>query len=194
VMAIVFPFASIGPLIFLWLRRGGGRVRDLRYGLPFLIVPAIQFFYYYQDLRYYIELLPFVAVGTAAIFADLRRRAPRLSASLLVFLVAGSVFVSCLSLDRDAADFRRRVLPAFHAAERLMQENPHVLLFVRERPEDPTTFEDLCLFNAEKSADRIVVARDLGRRDKVLMRLYPNYRAFRMAETATRSITVEALR
>jgi len=179
-MEVATPFALIGPLAFLWLRRCGGRAWALRHVLPFLALPALQSFYFSKDLRYYTELLPFLAVAIAAILSGLLERVPRMCTPLLLLLMAGGALTSGLRLRNDALVFERDALPAFHAVEALVRQNPRVLLFVRD--ERPQMFERLLWFSVEAGSDHIVVARDLGARNEDLIRLYPAYAVFHIAE------------
>lgn len=158
----------------------------------FLILPALYFFYWFGDWRFYVELFPFAFVGLAAVLLHVRVRDRRLANALLVFAVAGGALTAASYLQRRhaAAAPLHAYFRAVHAARR---EHGKVLLFVRSPLDEAMPFTWLYSLNADPGGN-VVVARDLGAENVRLIARYPDHVPMRARPYAPGVALVEPLR
>ena len=157
----------------------------------FLVLPALYFFYWFGDWRFYVELFPFLFVGLAAVLFQVRTRDRRLANALLTFAVAGGALTAATYLQRRhaAAAPLHAYFRAVHAAER---EHGRVLLFVRSPLDEAMPFTWLYSRNAERGGN-VVVARDLGPENARLVARYPDHVPIRARPYAPGAPLVEPL-
>jgi hypothetical protein len=182
------PSALVVPIAFVaW--RVGVRWRWLPVG-AFAVLPLAYAFYFYNrgngTDRFYFELLPFAAVGTAFLIHRLARR--HRTAGILL----GALLVATLLVDSvvDSILRRREFAPLMASqavVEQLRTKHPKLLVFVRSQiPEPPpdTTSEFIQLwgdpamvqlygYNVYDFPSDVVVVRDLGERDTVAAARFP---------------------
>lgn len=157
-----------------------------RRAAAFAILPAAYFFYWYEGLRLYVELLPFLLLGTGIMLAAIGTRWRRLAVALVAMVVVSHGLVALPwpgDLGRGqrpwvgsdygpAAPARRQ---AIEAADSLARLHGKVLLFSREATRYDNQIDRLYVFNGPRFDGPIVVARDLGPRNVELMRRYPDH-------------------
>ncbi|MEW5917446.1 MAG: hypothetical protein AB1762_13630, partial [Gemmatimonadota bacterium] len=64
----------------------------LRHVVPFLLLPAVYFFYWYSGVRYFTCLLPFVLIGCVALVLELLEKDPWIALGMLLCAFVGSLF------------------------------------------------------------------------------------------------------
>jgi hypothetical protein len=146
-------------------------------------------------LRFYVDMLPFAFIGIACIAQHLSRRRPRVVGDAIIYLaivapVAGAAYIrryrAALRPCRESHDVVRQLA----RAERL-------LVFVKDVPQ-PSGTETLleCLYSYDTGSfsGDVVVARDLGAADTVLMRMLPQNRPVRLSwDRVTSRAVIERL-
>jgi Dolichyl-phosphate-mannose-protein mannosyltransferase len=161
----------------------------------FLVLPVAYAFWYYDQLRFYVDILPFAFIGIACIAQHLSRRRPRVVGDAIIYLaivapVAGAAYIrryrAALRPCRESHDVVRQLA----RAERL-------LVFVKDVPQ-PSGTETLleCLYSYDTGSfsGDVVVARDLGAADTVLMRMLPQNRPVRLSwDRVTSRAVIERL-
>ena len=181
------PIVLVIPIAFVaW--RAGVRWRWLPVS-AFAVLPLAYAFYFYHGGngtdRFYFELVPFAAVGTAFLI-DRLAQSHRTAGILL-----GALFVATLLVDSvlDSIVRRREYAPlvASHAVvEQLRTKHPRLLVFVRshlpQAPVDATgefiqwgdpVMGSLYGYNVYDFPSDVVVVRDLGERDTVAAARFP---------------------
>lgn len=181
VVAMFWPGALAVPLLFL-ARYLGVRPR-WRSVLPFLLLPAAYFFYFYQADRYEFSLLPFAMVGTAWLVARLSRERRTVAIAIGTLLVGTNLVdaAGVLMVRQRAASHRE---PFFEAVESVRGGHPKVLVFVQDTSPGYTEpiLQALYRYNLEGSFHGdVVVARDLGAADRALVQAYPGYYPVRLS-------------
>jgi len=185
-MRDVTPFFTILPVI------AAGYAYRLRFNgatiAAFATLPLAYFLYFDNGERYYLEMLPFFAVGVALIVVRVWESDAVAGRALAVFLVGASVASSAThgaALVRDqvrhpseGAILMRELLTAERA------KGP-MLVFVRNPPFAEPLFIALSPLNFGQFPGRIVVARDLGPENVNLVCRMPG-RAVIIAESATK--------
>jgi hypothetical protein len=154
----------------------------------FCTLPLAYFLYFDNGERFYLELLPFFAVGVALIVARIREADATAGRALATFLLGASVASSATTAlaavrerDRhpsDGAIVMRELLAANRA-------HGPLLVFVRNPPLAEPLFIALSPLNFGRFPGRIVVARDLGTENVSLVCRMPG-RTVMIAESATR--------
>jgi hypothetical protein len=190
------PVFALGPIL-LAARHLGIRWQA-RSWWPILLLPGAYFLYFFRDLRFWSEALPYFAMGVAWLLIGIRDRAPALGAQLIAIMLAGQI--TLLVPGRGVAPYGNRpwraYMPAtaarinFQAIERLKAEHGKLLIFAREPGPGFAPLRDrLMVYNGEGEAGDVLVARDLGDRNAELMRRYPDRTAFLfIRETSAGSI------
>jgi len=177
------PLFLIAPMSFLAALYG------LKYNykawLAFVVLPSVQFFYYYSGPRFYSELLPFLMVGSAVFISDLRAKGTRgVGTYVGAIFILGNILIGGLGLYRDARVLHSNYKPYFKAVEALREEYGKVVVFVRDGPDVEYRLEALWWLNAAGISGTTVIARDRGTANEALMRHYPHYCPFSVsAET-----------
>jgi hypothetical protein len=168
------PISALAPLVLL-SGSLGGRI-SWRRVVPFLLLPAAQFGYYYEHVRFYVELLPFLALGVAMMIADIRGVSLSRARALTVLFVAGQLLFAGVRVQRDAATYRRGYLPYFRAVASAAKRDS-VLVVVWDDDRHESVLNALWWFNVGSFPGRAVVARDTRAGDAALVRAFPGRRA-----------------
>jgi dolichyl-phosphate-mannose-protein mannosyltransferase len=182
-------FVAIGllaPLVALAVR--------MRLAIPwralaaFAIVPVAYCFYFYWAMRFYTELLPFLAAGVAIVVVTLARRDRRSAIVLGTVLLAGNIVLMVPErLPRYQVDSawnahaylrdRRGIFGAFDGIEALRREHPRMLVFANDtlwgRYSTPVLSRTV-LYDAQGLDGAVLVVRDRGERNRVLIARYPD--------------------
>jgi hypothetical protein len=170
------PAFILAPLVFF-----GFKYR-LRFSwvsvIAFLALPILHFFYWYEESRFYSELLPFFFVGIGILLADLWAQNRRVSQWLIAFILVGNLLFTGQGLLREYRGFHGWFLPYFNGVTELHRERGKLLVFVRERSRLPVLFDALSWFNVDDFPGDIIVARDLGARNTDLVRRWPDHLPF----------------
>ena len=156
----------------------------------FAILPIINFFYFSNGTRMYVELLPFVLVAAAIVVRGIHAVDPRAARALAIFLVGANVVTSTTWIAAEA--WNRWVHPSdTQVATRAVVDSARapgeILVFVRNPPLAEPLLIGLSRFNFGRFPGRVVVARDLGPENARLACRLPGYRLLRAeASTAAR--------
>jgi hypothetical protein len=176
-LADFWPASLVLPLLFLG-SHSGRRVR-WRVVAPFAVLPAAYFFYFFHAERFVFELLPFAMVATGWLIAGIWERQRQLAMVAVALLIgARALGVGRALLERRGRVERRRGLYGAIASAR--REHHKVLLFVKDASRGAwgreIVLEGLYAYNlrGEFHGD-VVVSRDLGPEDQVLMAKYPEH-------------------
>ncbi len=137
--------------------------------LAFLVLPAIHFFFFYSMARFYTELVPFFALGLAALIADCR---PRWRAALASYLVVGGLVDAGGRFARLAPTGRQQRDQLAMVARAAEQHGP-LTVFVQDSGKIEPLLLSLAWIGGGADAGRVLVARDLGAQDSVLIRAWP---------------------
>ena len=145
----------------------------------FSVLPIVNFFYFSNGERFYVELLPFVFVAAALLVRHVGSTDPRAARALAIFLVGAGVVTS---LARAADDHWQRIhRPS--ASEVLAQAlldssrvRPRILVFVRDTTLSEPLLLGLSRFNFGRFPNSVVVARDLRAENARLACRLPGYR------------------
>ena len=150
----------------------------------FLLTPGAYFFYFNSEIRFFTELLPFLYAGIAVILCAVWARSAGAARALVTGLLAASVlFAATWQADRDGDPWTlgswyirfRASLADFDAVAAARERHGKVVVFVREPTAWNPTLGRLFVLNAEGLAGDVVVARDLGPRNGLLMRRLPGH-------------------
>lgn len=178
IAANVMPGFLLVPLIFL----GAIHRYPFRWATvgAFLILPALYFFYFYSEARFYVGLLPLVFVGTAMIIEHVYREHRAIGRWLIALALGGNLLLSVLWLTIGAVTYRSRNA-TFDQVARAGREHGRVVVFVADSStETRGLFYELYWFNVDRFPGPVVVARDLGERNAELLRRLPGYVPFRI--------------
>jgi hypothetical protein len=154
----------------------------------FCTLPLAYFLYFDNGERFYLELLPFAALGVALIVARVWASDAIAGRALLIFLVGANVVSSATSAVAAARERARHpsdgaiVMRELLAAQRT---SGPMLVFVRNPPMAEPLFIALSPLNFGRFPGRVAVARDLGRDNASLVCRMPG-RTVLIAESATR--------
>jgi hypothetical protein len=163
----------------------------VRWGVvaAFAVLPLTHFFYYANGERFYVELLPYGAVGIALLLNRIREMDAPLGSALIVFLLGANVVSSAGHL---AGDVRQRAVHPSDSdviSRALLDAPPSpggLLVLVRNPPLAEPLLVGLSKFNFAPFPGPIVVARDLGDENARLICRLPAYRVL-FAESSTPS-------
>lgn len=184
------PIGLLAPLIVVAVSAGyrpSWRVLGL-----FAVLPAAYFFYWYGELRMYAELLPFVMLGVATMLYAIYQRRPAIARAFVALLVASQVIVALpwppgsTSADRPWAVGFDHVYgrgnpgrwATLYTADSLARANGRLLLFTREATRFDNLMDRLYPFNGDRFDGPILVARDLGDQNALLMARFPDRVAY----------------
>ncbi len=146
---------------------------------PFALLPVAYAAYFWKDVRFYTELLPFIALGVAVLIADVRLVSVSRARALLVLFLMGQLAVSAVRIGHAAETFRRGSLPYLHAVADAARQDS-VLVVLRDEDRSGILFSTLWFFNEGPFPGRVVVARDAGDGDSALLRAFPGRRVLRL--------------
>lgn len=170
-----------------------------RYGPPFewqtfaafLALPIGYGLWFSNAPHFHVDLLPFAFVAVAAVFEHVRALNPMLGRTLGVFLVllVPSIAITDTYVDRGVF---RPCRQTYRDVDQLSKRG-NTLVFVSEKPSRrgaERLLECLFVFNTYGLEGKVVVARDLGASNGVLMDRYPEHRALRVSWDDARSASV----
>lgn len=162
----------------------------IRWGLValFALLPLTLFFYWGPSLRQYSELFPFLILGAAFMLVHIADQRPRLAAGLLALVLAAHVMLG-VPWPQGAG---RRHMPwatsdyagvpgrkaNFAIVDSLARVHGRVLLFSREASRFDNQIDELYQYNGSGFDGPVVVARDRGALNSVLMQRLPDRVAF----------------
>jgi hypothetical protein len=145
----------------------------------FFILPAVYFFYWFSDWRFYVELYPFALIGLAAVLYHVRQRDRPLGNALATFALAGAVVTTGFYLHQRATQ-SDRLHAYFDAVRDAQRQYGKVLVFAKSPLTNTVPFTWLYALNAGPAAGDIVVARDLGPENARLIARFPGYTPVRV--------------
>jgi hypothetical protein len=154
-----------------------------RHILPFLMLPAAYFFYYYTSIRFYVELLPFFYAAIAAVLVHVTQRNPLLGRTVFVTIVSAQLLLTAFNVHSNWSGRQAHHFPMFTAVQQAQQQHGKVVLFVSVPPGNQEVLENLAWFNIEKFPGDVVVARDLGADNRRLLEELPSHVPFRAVRT-----------
>jgi len=153
----------------------------VRWGVvaAFGVLPIVNFLYFSNGERFYVELIPFVVVAVALLLRHVAHTDVRTARALLIFLVGAN---GVTTATRVAGDRWQRVRhPAVgEVLARAIRDSsraaPRILVFVRDTTLAEPLLIGLSQFNFGRFPGPVVVARDLGRENAQLACRLPGYR------------------
>ncbi len=169
------PFTTAAPLVWIaW--RAGLKIRPI--ALVFLLLPLAYVFWPSVTIRSMSELLLFVALGLGVVLAKLLEQRRIWTRWTVAALVAAGLVVTSAQIAREGA-LPRRWSPYFARVNELAAAGP-TLIFVNRGTltSDEQLYEKLWWFNARDWMGKVVVARDLGARNKELIARFPHHAAY----------------
>lgn len=151
----------------------------------FAILPALYFFYWGSEIRFYSEYLPFLLAWLAAGCLTVMRDRPRAGGAILAAAVAGSAVLmvptrwTTIPLDepwvRSAYTGSPSRFAALDSLEAMQRDEGKLLVFVQEQgPLLDILLDRLYQFNLEGLDSPILVVRDMGDRNAALMARFPD--------------------
>ena len=145
----------------------------------FSVLPIVNFFYFSNGERFYVELLPFAFVGVALVVRDVGAVDARAARALVIFLVGANDLTSATRIAGDRWQRRTRPIPSELLARARRDSSraaPGVLVFVRDTALAEPLLIGLSQFNFGRFPGPVVVARDLGAENAKLACRLPGYR------------------
>jgi hypothetical protein len=193
VVLYVLPSALLAPLLVL-LQRFRFPWRWSVVG-AFLLLPVGYAFWYYDIVRFYVDIFPFLFIGVARLIEYLAQRRPRFAMALVAYLLIAAPMRAAAAVLTERAHFRR--CRDSDAALEALGKRTAALVFVAEDTTsgsnpDLLLFSCLYRFNTGQFPGRVVVARDLGAGDSTLVRLMPQRSVLRLRWDARAQRTVIA--
>lgn len=177
------PYALLAPLLAVFAAHGH-RPRPVVLA-SFLLLPALYFFYWGSEIRFYTEFLPLLLIWVAIGMLAVARHRPQLAGRLVTAVVVGSVALAIPGrwnqVRTDPAWGRSAYLlspgrfATYAALDSLQRERGPLLLFVRERmPLQDILLNNLYFFNQDGLDGTILAVRDLGTRNAALVARFPD--------------------
>lgn len=186
------PLFGLAPIL-LAARHAGVRWQ-CRAWWPILLLPAGYFFYFFRDLRFWSEALPYFTLGIAWLLVRIVDRAPTLGRQLVGIALVGQVALAVPGdgvipyWDRPWKAYRPGSAARinFGEIERLRAEHGKLLIFANEGGAGFAPLRDrLMVYNGDGEAGDVLVARDLGDRNAELMRRHPDRTPFLFTRTSS---------
>jgi 4-amino-4-deoxy-L-arabinose transferase-like glycosyltransferase len=180
-------FLPIGMLLPVVAAAGALGVRT-RWSVVWLFasLPLVHLLYWYDGLRLYSELLPFLLIGVAGLIAGTREVRPQFARALLGTLIVASLIMS-LPWRPAAGGGGSRYwsnttygggLPprsgTMNATDSLIRAHGRVLFFVRDDSRYDNFIGGLYWYNGTGFDGPAITARDLGARNAELLRRFPD--------------------
>jgi hypothetical protein len=131
----------------------------------FSVLPIVNFFYFSNGERFYVELIPFAFVSVALLLRHIGATDVRAARALLIFLVGANVVTSATRIAGDRWQRSRRPAAGEVLARALRDSSraaPNILVFVRDTTLAEPLLIGLSQFNFGRFPGPVVVARDLG--------------------------------
>ncbi len=176
-IALLLPLVAVALAHHVSLR--------LRVVVPFLLLPAVYFFYWGSQTRFYTSLLPFLMIGCAGLMLELAKKDRWVTLGLALSAVVGSVaFALPYRVSPGGLDSPWTHSAYFHEAGRqatldslkaLGERHGPLLVFARQQSNPFDNLLDrLQVLNTDGLESRVLVARDLGARNAELRARYPD--------------------
>lgn len=189
--ATFVPYALLAPALALFAAHGH-RPR-WRVVAAFALLPALYFFYWGSEIRFYSEFLPFLLAWVAGGVVVVMRERLRTGAALVAAIVGGSALLNVpgrwnrIPLDAPwvRSDYTGSParFAAFDSLEALQRTHGKLLVFVHEQlPHYDILIDRLYQYNARGLESPILVARDLGGRNAELVARFPDHVPFRLED------------
>ena len=180
----LFPVWGLLPLVAVAIAY---RVRARSALVAFAVLPVINFFYFGNDTRLHVELLPFIFVAAAIVVRGVHEVDPCAARALALFLVGANVVTSTTWIAAEGGKRRSRPSDSEVVARAVldsMRSTGPILVFVRNAPLSEPLLIGLSRFNFGRFPGRVVVARDLGPENAQFACRLPGYRVL-LAEAST---------
>ena len=187
-------FAPIGLLVpLIVVAVSAGHRPSWRVLGIFAVLPFTYFFYWGSGQpRMYAELLPFMMLGVATMLYATHQRRPAIARAFLVLLVASQAIVAlpwppgstsahrpwAVGFDHVYGRGNPGRWATLYAADSLARANGRVLFFTHEGSRFDNLMDRLYPFNGDRFNGRILVARDLGDQNALLMARFPDRVAY----------------
>ena len=155
----------------------------------FLLMPAAYYFYFDSEIRFYTELFPYFYAGVATLLAFLWMRDGVLGRGLVIGALAANLVLAATWRAQVPGDpwgggtwylrFRAS-LADFETVEAAKARYGRIVVFVREPTAWNPTMARLFVFNRDGLDGDIVIARDLGAKNELLLRRLPSHTPLRL--------------
>ena len=172
--ALLVPFLRIASRNVLPFRK--------RTAAAFLVLPVVYLAWNYSAWRFYLELFPFALIAVAALYEVLRTSRPAVARAIAIYmwiLLPVTAVADTIAQRRIFAGCRE----ATYAVADLAKGGP-LLVFAAgdiDNREGEMLLECLYVYNTRGLNGPVVVARDLGAKNSLLMKRYPDYRSVRIS-------------
>src|SRR5262249_5265149 len=170
VTIFLMPFFLILPLVAIsWACGFSARWTVL---LIFLPLPVLHSIYFFPDVRFFTEVLPFIDIGIASMLVFLYTKRPFVTKALL----AATIILNLIQIGKmtyEEYSFRQTYARLYQRIEDFAKANKKALVFVKRTNGDEYFLEALYWFNVDRFPGDIIVARDIGAENTVLMKKYP---------------------
>jgi hypothetical protein len=147
----------------------------LRSVAPFLLLPAAYFFYFFSEIRFYTELVPFIALAAALLLTHAARQGRTHVLSWVLAIVVLGNLADAVATTVAALPRARVVTRNASDLRTLADEVGSIVVFIREPTPESYLFRRLSFFNEHGLSSNIVVARDRGPENTILMRRLPQH-------------------
>jgi 4-amino-4-deoxy-L-arabinose transferase-like glycosyltransferase len=178
---LLFPGFMILPLIFAGYAYGF----QFRWEavLAFLVLPVAHAFYFYGSDRFLLDLLPFLCAGIAAIVVFLGSKRRSLAISLLLFMFISNIGHVIRTQYQYYYRVSRILRPYIEMVKNSQTAHGKVIIFVSShRTHGEYLLENLYWFNIRDFLRNIIVSRDIGERNSVLIKRFPEHVPIYLAE------------
>ena len=181
-VVLLFPTLLLAPALLLLCLRGGLRFRPALIAV-FLVLPAVHFFYKAMHPRFYLELYPFFFVATAGMLWRIGTRDRALARVFLSAILLAQVLGAGFDIQPDTTYVNANEV--FAAIRHAQAERGKILVFVKGEG----LLSYASWFNIDSFPGDVIVARDLGDRDRILMDRFPQHFAYHADSTSGRLLT-----
>ena len=99
---------------------------------------------------------------------------------MLCYMLSSGLILSAARIFRAGRHFRLDYLPYFSQLQAFQMQHLNTIVFVRPNAQDEKLLDALSWFNIARFLGDIIVARDIGERNRELTARYLDYRVMRI--------------
>ena len=166
------PAFIVFPLLVLGLNFGY-RI-DWHSVLVFLVLPTVYVFYVFSDIRFLLELLPYLCMGVATVLVFLHSKSRGVAHSLIIFIVVCNLGQSAQRIS-NARTQVKGTFSYFNEVEELRRKYGKVIAFVERRTSHEYLLEALYWFNVDNFPGDVIVARSIRDKNSILTQRFPDH-------------------
>ncbi len=166
------PAFIVFPLLILALN-SGYRI-SWQAVLVFFVLPTVYLFYVFSDIRFLLELLPYLSVGVATLLVFLHSKSAGVAHSLIIFMVVCNLGQSAQRIS-NARKQVKDTFSYFNEVEELRRKHGKVIAFVERKTSHEYLLEALYWFNVNNFPGDVIVARSIRDKNSILMQRFPDH-------------------